>query len=77
MNFLTSRKRIVDPIVEAVFADSATHELKFINPDLISQVHGLERRIDGIKNGMSQVGRDTQVIHQAAMFVDRWSEYSG
>jgi hypothetical protein len=64
----------VDPIVEAVYADSATQDLKFVNPELISQVHTLERRIEGIKRGMSIVGRDTHVVHQAAMFVEKWGE---
>ena len=61
------------PLVEAVYADSATHDLKFVKPDLISQVRTLEEHIDQIKRGMGQVGATDVLSQQAAEFVEKWS----
>jgi len=62
----------LDPLVEAVYADSATHDIKYINSDLIAQVRSLEQRMDKIKCGMSNIGRDTGVSAQATHFVEKW-----
>ena len=59
--------------MEAVYADSATQDLKFVNPDLISEVRALEQHIEEIKRGMSQVGATDEFSQEVSRFVDKWS----
>jgi hypothetical protein len=58
--------------MEAVFADSATEDIKFVNPDLIAQVRALEQHIDQMKRGMSQIGTTDVLSQKAAQFVRKW-----
>jgi hypothetical protein len=58
--------------MEAVFADSATEDIKFVNPDLIAQVRALEQHIDQMKRGMSQIGTTDVLSQQTARFVQKW-----
>lgn len=58
--------------MEAVFADSATGDIKFVNPDLIVQVRALEQHIDQMKFGMSQIGTADVLSQQTARFVQKW-----
>ena len=58
--------------MEAVFADSATEDIKFVNPDLVAQVRALEQNIDQMKRGMSQIGTTDVLSQQTARFVQKW-----
>lgn len=58
--------------MEAVFADSATEDIKFVNPDLIAQVRALEQHIDQMKGGMSQIGTTDMLNQKTARFVRKW-----
>lgn len=62
----------MEPLVEAVYADSATHDIKHIDPRIIAQARALESRIDQIKRGVSNMNRDTRVSEQAIQFVEKW-----
>ena len=62
----------MEPLVEAVYADSATHDIKYINPGLVAQVRALEQRMNQIKRGMGNISRDTGVSAQASEFVEKW-----
>jgi len=62
----------VGPLVEALNADSATHDIKYTNPDLVAQVRALEQGMEHIKRGMSNISRDTGVSAQATHFVGKW-----
>lgn len=64
---------MVTPLMEAVYADSATQDLKLVNPDLISRVRALEQHIDEIKRGMGRVGSTDEVGQQAEQFIEKWS----
>jgi hypothetical protein len=64
---------MVTPLMEAVYADSATQDLKLVNPDLISRVRALEHHIDEIKRGMNQVGSTDELSQQAERFVEKWN----
>jgi hypothetical protein len=58
--------------MEAVFADSATEDIKFVNPDLIAQVRALEQHIDQMKRGMSQIGTTDVLSQKTVRFVRKW-----
>ena len=60
------------PLLEAVFADSATQDIKFVNPDLVTQVRALEQHIDQIKYRMSQIEKADVLSQQVARFVQKW-----
>jgi len=62
----------VTPLLEAVFADSATQDIKFVNPDLVTQVRALEQHIDQIKYRMSQIEKADVLSQQVARFVQKW-----
>ena len=55
-----------------MYADSATHDIKYIDSDLIAQVRALEQRMDETKRGMSNVIKDTGVSAHATKFVGKW-----
>jgi len=60
-------------LAEAVYSDSKTRDLKFVSPDLISNVRVLEERIEEIKQGMSNLSTREDVLgDQAARFAKKW-----
>jgi hypothetical protein len=62
----------VEALTEAIYADSATKDIKFVDPEVISQVQTLEHRIDNIKREMSTVSNVTGSGAQSARFVEKW-----
>jgi hypothetical protein len=62
----------MSPLTEAVYADSASRDLKFISPDLIAQIRDLEGHIDQVKRGMSCITQNEVLSQQVAQFVNKW-----
>ena len=62
--------------MDAVYADSATHDIKHIDPRIIAQARTVEQRIDQIKRGMSNISRDTGVSERAFQFMTKWGCWS-
>jgi hypothetical protein len=60
------------PLVEAVYADSATHDIKFINPTLVTQIRALEEQINQIKSGLVHGGKEDTFSYRVARFIDKW-----
>ena len=65
------------PLREAAFVDTATQAIKSVNPDLITQVHALERRIDQIKRSLDQISREDKIRDRARKFVNKWGGIVG
>jgi hypothetical protein len=61
-------------LTEALYADSATKDIKFVDPEIISQVRILENRVDKIKRGMGPLSKDTELNRQIASFVEKWRQ---
>ena len=71
---LTIRRTIIAPLVDALYADSATLDVKLLNPELISQVRDLEERIAKIKLQMGHIGKQEETGREnATKFVKKWT----
>ena len=70
-----SRKDIVTPLMSALYEDSATSEIKFVNPDVISQIRHLERHIEDVKCGINESGSTDAVQAQSQQFVKKWARH--
>jgi len=64
----------VEPLVESFFAESATKDLKFLDPTLIETIALLEQQIDKVKEGISQIPKNSCVT-DAERFLEKWKEH--
>jgi len=59
----------VEALQEALFADSAAKDLKFIDTDVLAEVRELEREIDEIKRGLAHMANPDDVKEHVTRFL--------
>jgi hypothetical protein len=65
---------IITPLVEAVYAKSATQTIKFGDSDLLAKLRGLEKNLEEIKGNVSRVPSDEIFRRQVARFNQKWGQ---
>jgi hypothetical protein len=56
-----------------LYEDSATGGIKFVDPDVISQIRLLEKHIEDVKGGINETGSVDAVRAQSQQFVKKWA----
>jgi hypothetical protein len=60
-------------VTEAIYADSATKDIKFVNPDIISKTRALEQRLNNVKREIGPLTKNTGYIDsQVSIFMGKW-----
>ena len=64
----------MEVLTEAIYADSAAKDIKFVDPEVISKVRTLEHQIEMVKRGMGPLSKDAGFNRQAAKFAEKWTQ---
>lgn len=67
------RRNILEPLLEALFSESATSEIKGIDPHLLTEIREWERSVDEVKLGVSRTGKNDTAQQRAKKFLEKWS----
>jgi hypothetical protein len=61
--------------MSALYEDSATSEIKFVNSEVISQIRNLEKHIEEVKVGINETASVDASRSQSQQFVQKWTSH--
>jgi len=62
----------VEASTEALYADSATSDIKLVDPRLLNQIREWQRNVEELKSEASRIAEADTCSSQAEKFIEKW-----